>query len=529
MTVAYSYRRWSDRKQNKGDSARRQKSPLKAVCEAHGWTLSPLSFVDAAARAFRGRHKETGKLGLFLRLIDDGTVKAGSVLIVEDLDRLTREEIDEAEDLFKRIIRSGVSIYVIRTERLYTKESLKNPFELFEAVWRMYLAHDESAKKAKRLKDWWQGARDRLAQKPLPRCPGWLEYDSGRFVSVADRVAAVRRIFRLAQDGLGILGICRQLNGEGLPFWGYSRKLGWNKSYVATLLHNRQVLGEYQPMTWEAGKRKLAGPVVRGYYPAIITEAEFQKVQRILRARKKQTGPTCNECRNLFTGLLHGKRGTLNFQRRVNNGREYCYLGTGTVSMRGLGTDAWLRYDVFEKTILKWLVEITPEDLIGDKKVTENIRRLEDAIADKERRIAQIQAKIDAGDNFASLLDRMTKEERQKRALMQELETRKASKAAPGALKGVQTVIGLVEKGGTPVRVKLKTMLKDLIERIDVEVKTDGARPVAYCAVGFTSGTMRRVFFETATGISGLWSPDGVFPAKDIDLSKTVGNQPADT
>src|SRR5262245_44893209 len=133
----------------------------------------------------------------------------------------------------------------------------------------------------------------------------------GKWEPVPERVAVVRRIFRLCLEGQGLHAIAHVLNGtkEVVTTVGGKRKrvvvpmdnvnpvptMGrgkeWMYSYVNLILHNRAVLGEMQPHVIKDGKRVPAGQPVAGYYPQVIDEATFYKAQAALGGRKKQTGP----------------------------------------------------------------------------------------------------------------------------------------------------------------------------------------------------------------------------------------------
>lgn len=64
-----------------------------------------MSYKDLGLSGFRGDNARTGELAVFLEAIKLGKVQRGSILIVEALERLTRDDIDEALDLFLGIIR----------------------------------------------------------------------------------------------------------------------------------------------------------------------------------------------------------------------------------------------------------------------------------------------------------------------------------------------------------------------------------------------------------------------------------------
>src|SRR6516225_3469256 len=112
-TYAYSYLRFSDERQSEGDSTRRQRNWADSIIKAEGWTLdTSLGVLDDQGRSgFRGKNKARGgKLGLFLQAIREGRVPLGSMLIVEDVDRLSREHPFKALDTIREILDAGVDI-----------------------------------------------------------------------------------------------------------------------------------------------------------------------------------------------------------------------------------------------------------------------------------------------------------------------------------------------------------------------------------------------------------------------------------
>ena len=128
MKTAYSYQRFSSPEQSHGDSLRRQTKRATDLCQEYGWHLDDtLKLRDLGVSAYRGKNVREGALAAFLEAIKLGKVKKGSVLIVESLDRLSRDEIDEALTLFLSIIRAGVDIATFDPKRIYDRQSIKNP------------------------------------------------------------------------------------------------------------------------------------------------------------------------------------------------------------------------------------------------------------------------------------------------------------------------------------------------------------------------------------------------------------------
>lgn len=111
MKRVISYIRFSSEKQAKGDSLRRQSKMVTDWLKAHPeyYLDQDLSFRDLGVSGFTGKHLKGG-LGDFLTAIEKGLVKAGDTLLIESLDRLSRQAVDRASELLRNILRSGVDV-----------------------------------------------------------------------------------------------------------------------------------------------------------------------------------------------------------------------------------------------------------------------------------------------------------------------------------------------------------------------------------------------------------------------------------
>src|SRR5581483_1731511 len=98
----YSYKRFSSAKQGKGDSLRRQTEFAEEVRREHGLPLDDsLDLTDRGVSAWKGNNKAEGSaLAEFLRLIQAGRIARGSILAVENIDRISREEPWDAIEPF---------------------------------------------------------------------------------------------------------------------------------------------------------------------------------------------------------------------------------------------------------------------------------------------------------------------------------------------------------------------------------------------------------------------------------------------
>ncbi len=251
---AYSYIRFSNATQAAGDSYRRQREAAEAYCTQHGLELvdaKEYSFFDQGRSAYKARHlDDTGELARFLAFVQDGTIPKGSTLLVESLDRLSRERVKDALPRFLDLLNQGINVVTLADGRLYT--SAYNELDLIISIVQMSRAHEESATKGKRVSAAWRRKQDSARTESLPigkLRPLWLDYTPDGYVPNPERVEVVQRIYKLAQDGYGHRAIAAQLNQSGVPSFSADRKNAsglWANSGIARMLSNRAVLGEYQ-------------------------------------------------------------------------------------------------------------------------------------------------------------------------------------------------------------------------------------------------------------------------------------------
>src|SRR5262245_22307079 len=116
--LAYSYVRWSSSKQAEGDSLRRQTEATRDWCKRNHVVLDKsLNLLDAGKSAYTGTHRsnpDRHALALFLKMVEDGRVPEGSYLIIENLDRLSREHIRPALTLFLNLIEAGIRVVQLK-------------------------------------------------------------------------------------------------------------------------------------------------------------------------------------------------------------------------------------------------------------------------------------------------------------------------------------------------------------------------------------------------------------------------------
>src|SRR5262245_15937343 len=135
--VAYSYVRFSSAKQAEGDSLRRQTADAEAWCKRNGVHLDTGVTLHALGQSeYSGDHRrnpDRNALALFLRMVEGGRVPRGSFLIVESLDRLTREHIRPALTLLLNLIEAGIRVIQLKPVEMTYDQNVE-PMTLLMAI-----------------------------------------------------------------------------------------------------------------------------------------------------------------------------------------------------------------------------------------------------------------------------------------------------------------------------------------------------------------------------------------------------------
>ena len=313
MPKAYSYIRFSTPEQAKGDSLRRQLEGARQYCAEHGLELDD-SLRDLGRSAYRGGHtNKKNALGRFLKLVEEGQVPRGSYLIVESLDRLSREEVIDAAMRLLALIDAGITVVTLSDRQAYSRGNVRDNWTLLLlSLSVMARAHEESKIKSERVGKAWAQKRvlaQETGQAMSSICPGWIRLVGGprrgRYELIPERAAIVKRIFEDAVAGLGRRSIARSLNEEGVPTWGVGKKKGgiWHDSYVQKVLRNPAAYGIFEPLSKRAGGDGTSNIRLDGYYPPAIDEDLFFAAQAATTSRVEREGRPAAGHRNLLRGL----------------------------------------------------------------------------------------------------------------------------------------------------------------------------------------------------------------------------------
>ena len=528
LPPAYSYLRYSSPGQGDGDSVRRQTTLASAWCKRNGRTLDTSTcFEDRGTSAFRGKHRKAGSpLSQFMADVETGRILKGSVLIIENLDRLSRENPWDAVPLLCGLVNAGIDVVTLSpSEMTYKRGRDLTPLVL--ACVEFGRAHSESASKSDRMGQVWTEKKRQAREDGAVvtrRLPAWVREKDGKLIPIPDRVAVVKRIFSLAVGGHGLGLIVKRLTEDKVAPLGGSGK--WNKSYVWKILKGRAVLGEYQPDR----DGKPDGPPLPDYYPCVIEEGVWLQAQAALARRKDKPGRVGEKVASVFAGLLWDAvtRGRMLIAQEVQGKkgqREKRRILRNADSMEGRAPLRSFPYAVFEAGVLSLLREVTPADVM-DEESEGDAAKLAAERAALEVRIAQIEAELtDDADADVPSLTRVLKALDTKRVAVAKFEAEARQKeSCPAGVAWAEARTLLDAAREETHRLRLRSLLQQVVSEVWVLVVPRRSYRLAAVQIHFVSGARRDyllTYQSAGRGRPGGWwatSLASVPEGDDLDL-----------
>ena len=275
---AYLYRRFSKRIQAKGDSLRRQSKYADEWCSKHNAELMCVH-TDDGISGYSGKHASVGALSIVLRDIEDGKIEKGSYLLVENLDRLGRDEISTAHERFTSILRNGINIVTLMDGKIFTPDSVNNLADIMWALMYMARANEESLTKSKRSKSIWNKKHEQIlnGEKPKIKCPTWIFYNKETDEYEAnEKIEVIRKLFKLYLSGMSMAAVAKELNAENIP--SLNSKKQWTQSTVSWVLKSKNTYGVLERQEGDYDD----------FFPAAITKHDFFLVQAEIKRKEKK-------------------------------------------------------------------------------------------------------------------------------------------------------------------------------------------------------------------------------------------------
>jgi DNA invertase Pin-like site-specific DNA recombinase len=481
---AYSYIRFSKATQESGDSIRRQTAFTQQYCKQHGLILDDsLKLEDRGVSAYRGKNVKEGALARFINACESGLVPMGSALILESLDRLSRQSPRRTVTLLSTLLDTfGLEVHLTMVGKVFRPDAKEDEgLDLIFAVAMAMRAHDESETKSKRLLEAFAQKRKRAAEGTAivsKSLPWYLVLRGSKIVCPSDRAALVKRIFQLTIKGHSSNSVARLLNEKRTPTWRPTQKL-WSAARVRDLIRSDAPLGILR----ETPKTAMGGRTheILNYYPQIISAETAVEARAVLKrnTRGNRGRPQSNPDRpsNLLRGLLSYQNHWCSLAVHRNgptdpdtgirqfNAYYQCHQELEGKTLFSMAANQ------VEGVLLLGLQELTAEDLCpapAETTVPQSvlIKKRIDAL---DAKISNLLAAIEAGS--ASVATRLRSLEIEREELAVKLEEAKASEATPSAspqslaaIKGI-SLDHLKDRNSRDL---IATHLRRLIIRIEI-------------------------------------------------------------
>lgn len=505
--VAYSYLRFSSPQQATGDSIRRQVEATAAWCQRNKVQLDEsIKLRDEGVSAFKGAHRknpDVHALAGFLNAVKSGRVPAGSYLIVESLDRLTREELGEAVELVLSLVNKGVKLVQLKR----AESVLQKPVDitaLVLAVVELSRGHSESKMKSERVGAAWARKQRQAAEKIVTRrLPCWINYDDGKLVLNADKAKVVRRLFALSRDGMGVFAISKKLNAEKVPVIGRThfkgRPMEWSQTAIYAILTSRAAIGDYVPYKCRGEGRKPQGEPVPGYFPPVVDEAIFYTVQKGFDTRGMGRGRgKRGKHVNLFAGLLTDARNGGAMTYRHPKGKPSQIVPVDANNGRA---GKWVSFSAptFETCILSQLAEVKATDIEGTNDASQKVEIAAGKLAETEGLIRLWEAKMDNPDIVDTVAAKLAELNARRREQAESLAEAQREAASPiseawGEFRTLAEM--LAADPSDELRTKVRSAIRRAVESITCLFVAKGVTRRCAARIQFATGAHREYLIE---------------------------------
>ena len=399
---AFIYIRFSTPRQEftisgaKSSSHERQLEACRAFVKSKGWNEAGI-IEDLGRSAWKGVHLKSGNLGKFAKRIFDSEFEPGSsVLVVENLDRLSRQKARVTQRWVEDVCDAGMAIATVAGEKVYTADNLsENLMSILEVLFIAEGANRYVENLSTRSKGSYEA---RLKQARIDNTaigtigPAWLKAVGKRpnvkWEPIPERVEIVREIFDMTLVGKAPWAIAKEFN-QRPDYPSFTGKL-WERTAIVKILRNRAIEGDY--VVGEGKNQRPTGEVLIGYYDYVAVPPDVvAQARAMLDRRRRGSGRNSGVVTNLFgqamrCGECSGRMMTTGYQSRYLT----CYD-----AQRGSGCNqrTAFRYRPFEAAALDSILHLALDETYFRQAEKINHTRLDVAVVEKAIRDKTAEAK----------------------------------------------------------------------------------------------------------------------------------------
>lgn len=533
-TKAYSYIRISSVGQIAGDGLNRQIRRAREYADENGLDLDET--LQDVGSGYHGKHVKFGALGGFLDLVKRGAVAKGSYLIVESLDRLSREAVIDAQLQLLNLLKAGITVVTLIDGAVYSEG--KDFTQLIISLTIMSRAHEESATKSFRAKERIRKRKqDALDGTPIynKNIAGWIDQirvgtSSEWRYEINHHGPTIQRIFDLTEMGIGTHSVARILNQEKRPVLrrGINPLQQWRDAAIARILKDETCIGTLTLFEEVDGTRIVMGEPIPRYYPAVISEEQYWRVQRN-RPEHPRTGRKGERFANLFprTTACASCGGRLKMYFGGSPNKRHSYFGC--MKRRTHGEDSceagriMFRYNPLEAAVLDHVTEFQLDNMLTSGTLSMNRNQLQEALMTSENNIADLERRrsnlldlaeiTDDRDERIELKSRLTEFRRQiedaKAQVVDMQRQLRQHEEQAAALQSVTETINAERakwaKGSSEEVFESRAKVSQALLRFITSVEVDFLRQQATV---YIAGNLRRYHFDRAGKLLGTFGLD---------------------
>ena len=402
--IGFSYERVSTKSQVDGVGLGRQHDAFVPFCQRHGLVANADPIRDEGLSAFHGTHKSKGALGAFIQARRDDLIPAGSVLVVEEWDRFSRQTTSVSERMLRELWDLDLALGIVTQDVIVTEDKYNQDVGLSVMLKCLQKeSNAESSKKSRRIKHVWQERRDLFQNEgqkflSLSDAPKWLAIGENDFVP-GPLAETIKLIFELgARQGMSSVQIAEELNRRGL-----STATGgtWGNANVCKVLRNDQVMGH---KCWGDGI------ISQGYYPVIVdaktVELARENVRRRYsapaRGRTTRKNGELGPCRNIFKGLTYCCCGAPMVDTSSHSGKYLDLVCSAQNDGRDCIVKSKQRWKVDEELLLRAFMGRRWERFFKNPSTGPRIRDLQNRLLEEEQLAGELRTQAEAAEYNAS-------------------------------------------------------------------------------------------------------------------------------
>lgn len=247
------------------------------------------------------------------------------LIITKSVSRFARNTVDSLTTV-RKLKDAGVEVY-FEKENIYTFDSKG---ELLITIMSS-LAQEESRSISENV-TWGQRKRfaDGKVTMPYKNFLGYDKGQDGKPVINEEEAEIVRLIYRLFLQGKTASGICKHLDGLGIPT--PTGKKAWNQTTVNSILRNEKYKGDallqkkftvdFLTKKQKANEGEVPQYYVEDNHPAIIDPLEFDMVQAEI-ARRQKLGRSYSGASIFSSKVICGECGSFYGQKIWHSNDPY--------------------------------------------------------------------------------------------------------------------------------------------------------------------------------------------------------------